>query len=67
MRAKKRVHVTLPGVVLDALEALARLNDQSLSDLMEDLGRAELQARGIGPKITAKDIEAEIARRKRTR
>lgn len=61
MRAKKRVHVTLPAGVLEGLEAYARLRDQSLSDLLEDIGRKVLEDCGVGPEISAADIAAAIA------
>lgn len=64
MRAKKRVHVTMAGLVLDGLEALATLQGRALSDLLEELGRGELERHGITPEITADDIKAEIAKRK---
>lgn len=62
MNSKKRVHVTMPDMVLEALEALAKLRGQSLSDLIEDLGRKELEARGVGPQISAEDIAAAVQR-----
>ena len=50
----------MPDAVVEALEALAKLRAQSLSDLLEDLGRKELESLGAGPQITAEDIAEAV-------
>lgn len=64
MSPKKRVHVTFPVVVLEALEALAVLRGETLSDLLVNLGRDKLKEHGIGPEITAEAIAAAIERKR---
>jgi hypothetical protein len=58
---KSRVHITLPDVLLEPLQALAELRGQSLSDLLEDIVRKELEARGITPELTAEVILRRLA------
>ena len=64
MSKKRRVHITLPGPISDGLEALARLEGRSVSDILEELSRNELKGRGFAPKITGEEIAAEIAKTK---
>lgn len=59
---KMRTHITLAGPVLQALEALARIQGITLSDLVEDLGRAHLKEHNALPEITPQQIEEEIKR-----
>ena len=68
MSNKRRVHITLSPAISDGLEALARLEGRSVSDILEELSRNELKGRGFAPKITGAEIAAEIAKTKtRTR
>lgn len=48
--------------ILEALEALANIQGINLSDLMEDLGRDHLKAKGALPEITAEQINEELKR-----
>ncbi len=58
---KSRVHITLPDVLLEPLQALAELRGQTLSDLLEDIVRKELESRGVTPELTAEVILRKLA------
>jgi len=59
---KPRTHITLAGPILRAAEALAQIEDITLSELIEDLMRDHLAEHGCLPTITAEQIEQEMDR-----
>jgi hypothetical protein len=62
MSQKRRVHITLPDPLANALEALAEIEGRSFSDLLEELGRAELRSRGLLPQVSGKELVAQLKR-----
>ncbi len=59
---KMRTHITLPEPILLAMEALARIQKITLSDLVEDMGREHLKEHGALPLITPQQIAEEVAK-----
>jgi hypothetical protein len=64
-RGKRRIHITIANPLADALEALALLEGRSISEVLDDLARQHLRARGYEPPITADDISSEVSKRSR--
>jgi hypothetical protein len=59
-----RTHITLPEPILMALEAVARIQKITLSDLVEDMGREHLKEHGALPLITPEQIADEVTKLK---
>lgn len=65
MSKKTRVHVTLPGPISDALEALAVLEGRSVSDILEELSRKRLTDLGALAPVSGDAIAAEVKKRRK--
>lgn len=63
--AMVKAHVTMSEQLKDALTVLADLEGMTLSALLTDLGRKELDRRGYKPIIDGEKIAAELERRKK--
>lgn len=63
MSRKKRIHVSLPGPISDALEALAALEGRAVSDVLEELSRKRLTDLGALPAVSAEAIAAEVKKK----
>lgn len=64
-RGKKRIHITIANPLADALEALAQLEGRTISEVLDDLARQHLRARGYEPAATAEAISQIVAKRVR--
>jgi metal-responsive CopG/Arc/MetJ family transcriptional regulator len=64
-KSKRRIHITLPNPLVEALEALAQLEGRTISELIDDVARQNLRARGYEPRVTAEAISQEVAKRAR--
>jgi hypothetical protein len=64
MSTKRRIHVTLPEPLSDALEALAKLEGRSVSELLEEITRDSLRQRNLLPSPTAQQLLDEMRKRK---
>jgi len=63
--AIRSAHMKIPEVLHEALTVLAELEGKTFSDLMADLGRAELKKRGVNFEATGKQIEDALAQRRK--
>jgi hypothetical protein len=61
-RAKRRIHITMADPLIDALEALAGLEGRTISELLDDVARQHLRARGYEPRITPEDISTAMSK-----
>ena len=62
-RPKRRIHLTMADPLIEALEALAALEGRTISELLDDVARQHLRARGYEPLITPDDITAAVGKK----
>lgn len=61
-----KTHITMTRAMKEALTTLAELEGTTLSDLLERIAREELKQRGYEPKVTGRELAAELERRKKS-
>lgn len=62
-KTKRRIHITMANPLADALEALAVLEGRTISELLDDVARQHLRARGYEPQVSPGDLATELSRR----